>query len=497
MPATKPEPTGAPISLSQLLASMGQEYVAGGTYAAITAVREALPRFAGKLQVDYGEDIYDRMMMDDSIASDMETLKLAILSDGYRILPRHQHPSKGMQDPDAEAKAVRSDSLADWFTEALMAISVEDVSMELLEGLEQGNRAAEVVLKPGGGPTLGHQVVKSIRGKPRENLAYVVSPEHELQGILVRSVTNAGMPAPGVVSEAIGPEQGFLPMAKFLVFTPRTRNGDPRGISILDPAYLLWFVKTQVLPDFFRYLKQFASPSVIGKTPEAANLLPKLNADGDVVMAADGLNPVMVAAETRLYQALLAFMNASVLVVPAGAEVDVLKSEGTGEAFTKAVEMIDRAMSKVILGSTRMVQEAEHGSKADGGVAQDVAGFRVRYYRNRLTAIWTDFARLMVELNFPSPEDRECAPLVAFSAAEQTDWAMELDAVSKAFASGFIHESQLPELDERLNLPERDMAAMALEKAKAAEAKSMAAGDMARVFDPAGGQDPKEKEEED
>ena len=453
------------------------EVVSGGTdaYAGTAGMRRVLPAYISNIDADLGLQIWERMYRDPAAGGAVDTLQDAILDDGIRLQPARTVAGVQRPDPDLEAEAVKAQELMDFVQAALDRLeledqadtSIEDVARDLLDGLWMGFRVAEVVWEIEGGRLLPGR----IKPKPNRNVRFVTDPYGNLVGVVGATVGPEGV-VQAPPSQALGSdiEKALLPPERVLRFTHRTRNNDPRGWSVFDRAYNAWHLKVSALPEYFRYLKQFGTPTIVGKTwPNAVHVL---DASGETK-----------SPEVILFEQLLQFLNASVLTVPHGTEVDLLFSQGTGEAFRLAEEFMDRQIALAIHGSTRLLLEAEHGSRADGGVAQDVVGLRVRRGKKLLGACLTRFVRRMIELNFP-PDVHYLAPSVTLADIERQDQAQMIEACSTAYASGYIHASQLPELHRSQGLPEADYESMDAERQEEADRRRLAAGEFGRFRNP-------------
>lgn len=276
----------------------------------------------------------------------------------------------------------------------------------------------------------------------------------------------------------------MLPRDRFIVFTFEPKDGDPRGQSLLAPAYNPWWLKSQNLPEYFRYLKQFATPMVVGKTPENAGDEPQRDANGVVETNDDG-TPKMLSPQQALFNSLNAFLGAYIMVAPYGSEIDMVTSQGEGEAFRKAVDLFDRQIVLAIHGSTRLALEAEHGSKADSQTGQDVVGLRIATGKDRLGACLTrDLVRPLILMNYGA-DALELAPKVTLATVEQQDKAKMIAAYAQAMAAGLIHESQLQAIHADLGMPPADYAAMARDAEDKAMNARLAAGELGKLTHPA------------
>jgi hypothetical protein len=165
---------------------------------------------------------------------------------------------------------------------AEMDTPLDEVLWDMLSAVALGNRIAEQVyaIQPFGGTLL--LMLIALRVKPRQALAFVVDPFLRVQGLLAQL---PGKPSPvsqgSIVNPALLPN--ILPRGKFAVLSFRPKNGDPRGTSVLRPAYTAWNLKGQAQIEHLKYLVQFASPSLIGTTPQNATRTPVLDSAGNIV----------------------------------------------------------------------------------------------------------------------------------------------------------------------------------------------------------------------
>lgn len=469
---------------------MTEEHIAGGTDSFLSNFKRTLPQYVDDITRDYGQDTYERMLTDPAVDSSFSILKDAVLADDIQLVCAVEAPEdEDGAEPGELADHEESETYRAFVQRALDGAEtpILDVAAEMLDGLAFGHKVAEVVLKPGAGEDSGRLTLRAVKPRPRQNLAFVVDEFYNTLGVAGVMPGEAGAGGP-VIASALGEDLGnlpnFVPIDQLLVFRWRPRNGDPRGASILRSAYNPWYMKTKIYPDYFKYLKQFASPSVIGKTAQNGQFQPVIDDQGNVVM--EGARPKVKDASVALLASLIQFLNSTALVVPHGTEIETLFSQGEGKAFLAAHDFFDRQISMAILKTTRLNQEAEHGSRADSGTAQDVTGTRIQLIRKALQSCLNHLSKLLIRVNFGDDAVR-LAPKFSLAGQEAQDWAKELDSVAKAFGSGFIHESQLPLLDQRLGLPARDMEAIALEKAENAHHAALRAGDLSKVMNPAEG----------
>ena len=468
------------------LKKLQKEFVSGGSVqAAILAIRRALPKYIDDLTKTEGADLYERMMGDPIVESSVDTIRLSVLADGVGIVPAVVPPNGfGEIDPKEAADAVKAEEYRA-FIERCFDGAAGDMASELLDCIVYGFKASEITLKTGIGVDSGKLVLRSVKGKHTNKIAIIVDDLLNVDG-LIGVIHNQVNPLISWGESGFDPDQApnFIPRWKFALAQFRPKNGDPRGTSILRSSYNAWFIKTQVLPDFFKYLKQFATPGIIGKTPVSdSEFTPKTDSEGAVVTDEFG-NPTMITAEMALFNALLTWLNGSVLSVRGGTEIELLKSEGDGKAFLDALDYFDKQIVSGILGTSRATLEGRGGDKGGSAVAQDILGLRVAHLKELISrVIYQDIVRLLIRVNF-GEEAVRLAPFIVLKKVEQQDWAKELDSVSNAYAKGVLHDSQLPDIWSRFGFEPANMEEVKAEKAERAKLQSMAAGDMSTLMNP-------------
>lgn len=465
------------------------ETIVAAHHTLLMAVRAALPIAFDDVSRDFGISKYEEMLTDYEVGSAFDTLKAAVLDDGWRIEPAVEQPiGLAKSDPARVALAERSQAIADFVTKTLDGMETEliDVCADLLDAVVFGSKIAEVIYKDGERDMAGTYVLKAIKAKPNKNVAFVVDEFANVIGI-IGATKDKPVPVSGTLVTAthitIGRE-------KAVVFTNAPKDSDPRGSSVLRKAYNAWLFKTKVIPEWFKYLQRFGSPTAIGEVGEnSPSAVPKIDdATGEFQVDGSGQN-IMVSAEWALREELLKWANGLVMSLPAGYKVNLLEAGGDGKAFTEAITYCDRAISRAILGTAQMTQEAQHESRSSKKVGQDVASLRVSRLRERLgNTLTRDVVRPLVMLNF-GDEGLLLMPRLVFKKTDDNDKAANLKAYAQAYASGLIHDSQLPQIDADLGLAERDMEAMRLEREERNLQSRLLGGHIGTIDNPEDGSD--------
>lgn len=417
-----------------------QEYVsAGGPYWYANSLA-SLPHPIDDVTLDFGDDLYNRMMNDAQIASLINIFKTGIAADGLTFTAAVPE-----EDEDHEA----AQELADWCTWMIdqLTHSIDEVLWDLMDAMPYGNRVAELVYEHGTGPDGSTQVLlKKIAPKPRRMTAFVVDGFNNLVGLLGQIPGQTFyVQTSMIVDPAALPN--FLDRERFAVLTFRSRDGDPRGQSLLRPAYDSWYVKQQIKVEYLKYLAQFASPLLIGFTADTVDQSEEVDEEGNPEPS-----PEVVMAGT-----LATARNSTALAFVAGAKVDVVKSEGNGEAHLLGIDLQNREMAKATTSQTLATEEGKHQTRASSGTHQDVLDVIIRPGKRLVERmIARDIITPLIVMNFGKKALR-LLPTPVLGRTEQHDFAAMATAIAALMTSGYLHASQLPLIDVMQGLPVRDL----------------------------------------
>jgi len=435
---------------SLVAASAIREYLSGGQSLLIASYIRALPRYIDDLSRDFQIDIYEQMLRDPQVRSCLDVLKLSALASGVRLTAAV--PEAGASDYQAgqEILAFCQRNLDGLETPLVTVL------FDMLDCLAFGNRIAEEVYTiPSGGLDAGRLCLKSLKPKPRAAYAFVCDAWNNTLGILGLV---PGVATPVLVNAIVsdpGKIRNLLPRSKFLVLSNRPVDGDPRGTSILRPCYNAWWLKQQTWGEYLKYIAQFAGPSVWATTPENAQPIPELDADGNVVVDVNG-DPVQIEPEAALLAALERFRSGSAGAFPFGTELQAINVGGEGAPFLQAIDLYDRQIAKAITGQTLSTEQGQYQARAAAQVHQDILSMATAFVKTLIEeALRRDILVPLVVMNF-GEEARRLAPGVSLSETEQSDFAGDAAAIASLMTAGYLDPSQLAELDARLGLPARD-----------------------------------------
>jgi hypothetical protein len=390
---------------------------------------------------DFGDDVWERMILDPVVMATISILMSSILEEGIRVSPAINDP----KDPNAELASYISARANKMFNR--LSTRLSETAWDMLRGCYLGNRVAETIWKYVEEDGRLFLDIAAIKARPRRSLAFVVDVYGNLYGFLAvspRKRTNLTTETP-IKRDS----KDILPRDKFWLYSFRAVEGDPRGISILRPAFSSWIDKIQALAERQKHLSRFGSPTLIGKIPKDAKDVPILDA---VTLQPTGrfVNPIQA-----LYQGLLTVHNGTVMATLAETEIQVIQSAGGGEAFQSALGYDDKAIVKTILTQTLATEDAPHQARAAAEIHQGSIDTIVKQSKQSFAGSFRDdVLKVWVRRNW-GEQAADLTPLVSLGVTEAPDLAAMMNAVASLFKAGFFSKSQITALDELLNLTAR------------------------------------------
>jgi len=464
-------------------------------YTFLNAYARSLPRYIDDAERDFGIDIYERMMRDPALASSVNDLRIAALSQGPRFLCRVPTPSPVKSDPEGEARFQQAEEIRGFVEDTMDNLQqpLEDILEEMLDFLTFGHKVAEQVYELRG----GRMVLARLKVKPRTAYNFVVDKFMNLEGLIAASPSSSSTLNSALSTAAVVNPGDILPREKFFILTYQAKGGDPRGGSILRPAYNPWYLKMQVWPMYLKFLSQFGTPSVWATLPENTGNVQLINTDGTPQADAEGNLLEMTAAEAML-QKLIAFANGTALVLEHDSALNIIEPKGNGEAFLSAIDLFDRQMTKAVLIAIRATMESQHGSRADSETAQGTVAEITQGIRRKVEiGFYRDVITPLIRYNFgDEAADGDLCPYMSLSEVARENITETGNMIANLARSEMIHTSQLPGIDSMLGLPERDFEAQRLELADDRQQAQDRAAEMDKLFNPArSGDDLGESEE--
>jgi hypothetical protein len=386
---------------------------------------------------------------DAEIAKCMTVLKTYTLADGVTITPAV---------PEHDPKYAKAKNYADFCTFATRNIEgtrLVDVVEQLLDCLIYGHKVGEITyeLKDLGkknedfGLSSGSKyLVKHIKVKPQKSLAFVVDQFNNVLGFKARPIV-------GFDYAIDSTKTVIIPREKFVVFTFRAKDSDPRGTSILRAVYNAWHLKMTMWPEYLRWLTNCAVPGLVGiaAPPENQEKVYVMNPDGSVAVDGQG-NPILIPATSQLANALEQIRNASVIAVPNGTVVTPIGNQTSSEPFKTAKDVLNQEIEMALLLQTLATTSMAHGSRAASQVALTVLDVLIFYIKQMVAdSIKRDIITQLVTLNFPDV-DVDLIPTISLGDTERRSWSIDGVAASTMYANGLLKDSQLPSMYEQLGI---------------------------------------------
>jgi hypothetical protein len=458
-----------------------KEYVAGGPLSYLQDYYRALPQYIDDITSDFGPDIYERMLKDSQVTSAFESLRMGVLASGVNFPGRVQDEKASDFKQSEEVRQFVERNLNERLNQPF-----RQICYDLLEGMATGHKVAELVYEYADDGTTGQDedkgkiCLKAIKVKPQRVTAFVVDAYFNvvaLIGLLPGQGASAivtqgliGVPSSGSAKDT---PANLLPREKFAVFTFRPQDADPRGTSILRPAYSPWWEKQQYKGAYLAYMAQFASPSLIGYTPEDSVSFPVSDSYANPTPNATTGTQEYLTPEQVMATALASFKNGTYLVLPGGSKVEPLQVNGNGEAFTAAFEFCNSEITKAIQYQTLSTNEGKHQSRAASQTHENVKDMVINFAKEALAdCINWDIIYNLVRYNYGEDVARRFAPKVDFSEGAAQDFAQDANAIAALQTAGYLHISQYQGIDSKLDLPPRDLEAQMQDMADEKQAQA-------------------------
>lgn len=343
--------------------------------------------------------IYRRMMLDPQVRSSFNYLLFAVLGDGPQITAALTETPGVEVSPEEQADVELAEEIAEFCRRQLKRIDrpIVEVAGQLLHAAAYKAMLAEIVEEYcEEGPDAGSRVLKSLPVRSPRSWSFVVNAvTSETVGYLAWT--------------ANGPQVIAAEHCEAFAWEPEA--GDPRGVSLFEAAYSAWNEKVSLIPERFKHLTLFGSPSVHYELPEGIGMQDQLDANGNPDYSRPQISPT-----TQGMQQLSAFRAGGMICTFNGGKINLISGENDGGAFTKAKEDCNREIATAILLSPRSTMEAQHSSKADNEGAQDSTGFLIGRGKTRLAAVFRAILKRLVVANRGQEVADRLMPLVSFSA---------------------------------------------------------------------------------
>jgi hypothetical protein len=426
---------------------------------------QALPPYIDDISQQFGMQVYQQMLVDPVVYSSLGVYRLAIIANGWEIVP-----SLTRSDPDYEIAF----KMCQFVRENIENLETpyDNILEQHLQALAFGSSVNEQIYY------VDHDRLrlKDIRDKPLQNSIFVVDSFYNTVGILTQRFPGQNFPAGSYIPidfSAIGmtkPNEAFdisnvipgmLPRSLFSILTNEIKLNDERGHSALRAAYQAWWLKQQIIAEHLKMLSQFGSPSVVGKTAPNAVAQQFLDSNlNPITDPATGL-PMQRTAEQLLAEVLESLQNGSSIVVPSGSEVNTLETHGEGAAFINSLNFYDRQIAQAITYQSLATQEGMHQARASSETHQDILSLGILRRKQWLaTQQRREVFKRLLMYNFDMTGKKIARYVPKLSLGLGDGFPMSPNSIASLMGTGYFgvvpDPAQMERLDERMGLPRRE-----------------------------------------
>jgi hypothetical protein len=441
-----------------------KDYLSGGYLAGWWSNTGILPVISDSFFAEVGYKVYEDMMHDAKVNKCINVLKTGVVGDGIDLLSPISDTSL-----DYPVSAVIQKFCEYNLTN--LQRPFREIVWEMLDALIYGHKVAEITYEVSKYDNKNFLILKSIKPKPFGSTSFVVDAYFNLLGITSTNVfsskythnlflnkDNFGLENKQPYIKTDGKKFKFLNRDKFFTLTVNSQNNDPRGRSVLRPAFTPWNIKNKVHCEYLRYLNTSASPLLFGTTPENANSnKPDLlvDAEGIPVKGADG-KPVRINNIAALRDALVQARSSGVLAAQGGSHLQSIGGDGAGIAFYKAIEVYDSQIEMCILQQTLATSESRFQSRSASEIHYSTLELLMNSYKLLVAdAITNDILKPLITYNF-GEEYLKYMPKVSMGDTARRDFSLDAAAISALYSSDYLSEDQKRFTDQMLGLPIRD-----------------------------------------
>jgi hypothetical protein len=371
-----------------------------------------------------------------AIGSSLSALCAGTLSGGFVLTPAVRDKAPTEDDADAEeAQRAVEECLHSAFR---LEQPLEVWAWEMLHSaFVEGHKLSETVMEVlGEGPYAGTYGLKALKTKPRWSYRFRVDGAMNVEAIDCYTVRDKW--------ESIDPSH-------FAWLTWDIRDGDPRGRSILDSVFHAFNLLMQLWPEFYQGNIKFGSPSLFITTSVLAKqMVPPRDAQGQEI---PGKKPV--TAEFAAAKMGDRMKGGATVAMPQGSTATVIESQRDGLGMNNAIALLEAQIVKAILLQVRATMESKHGSRADSETGQDVLGTLLRFVRTLTCQPARKVFHSLLAANHGEAYACRFTPHVGLGRIEPQDFVAFATAIGVLYQAGYLTETQLPEMDAFLNIPQR------------------------------------------
>jgi hypothetical protein len=342
----------------------------------------------------------------------------------------------------------------------------------VFDGLSFGNKTAEQIWDTETrGVDVDRWVLIDVKPKPYEALAFVLDPYNNHLGY-IGAKPGMGLFVP--INTIPDPDE-IIPREKFLTFTYRPVDGDPRGNTHLDAAFNGVDMKRRGWPEYLLFMMVCAIPGILATLPDNIGEMTVYEDDGITPKIDPSTGEVIKVSGYQFVLNLLGKMrNNQVGVAPDGSQFTVLNANGNGSVFTSYFSTVRKEITMAVLLQELATKDSQHQTKNSTGQQFRVIDLLVFWVRDTLAEmIRYDCFKPLVRYNFGDEVADELLPLCSYGDTEARNWAT--DATAAAQLAEHLENSQWDFVTAQLGIPAPTDSEIAFRKIARALLGTMAA----------------------
>lgn len=412
---------------------LSRPYIAANINAYL-AMLQSLPHAFDDLTKQFGVDIYDQMLTDSEVAASLDVIVYASVP-SQPIIDAALTPN----DPEYNTSVVVADFITDMVNN--FSMSLQDILRIMVrQALAYGTAIGELIYET----TDDAWLISDIRITDLLQYTLIIDGFNQIHGVAPVNLFNR-FPVGAIMPITDGQTlDNVIPRSKVLMMAWQPAKGDPRGHSLLRPAYAAWWAKQQILNEMVTWFARFAQPSIWGTTAEGAQDICITNPDG---------SQTITRPTDQLLDALMQFRNASAIALPYGSAVNTISVGESGQIFLLGLDWADNSIRRAILKQHLATGEGQHQARAAAEVHQDILGLMILTVRNWIAdQVRRDVFRPIVLANFGEDAERFIPRLDLGDGDGFPISAME---AAQLAAVGWFTDDQMAVMDKRLGLPVR------------------------------------------
>lgn len=436
-----------------------RSYLTGGWYLSAETLN-TLTYQSDEMTKRFGDEILNKMLRDPEIKKCVTVLKINVLGDGVSFYPAVSKPSrppeqKPNETPEEKKERIKlqkeqvkyekAKEYSDFLNRSLTKLEkpIRDTLFSMLDSMVEGNKVAEKTYGTSYDSVLKKDVliVQSIRVKPRSSVSFVVDHQLKIKGI--KGITYEGKKRKFVI----------LPREKFCILTFAGKDEDPRGVSKLESVYNAWYLKSQLFPEYLRWLMQCAIPGLVGTLPAEDTRKYIIDPVSKEVRTDANGTPLYRDESLLMLETLVQMRNSSAIVIPHGATVTPINNSTSGDPFKGMRDVLNEEIEMGLLLQTLATSDSRHNTRAASTVQMTVLEGYIWFIKNMvMDMLLNDYVKDMMRFNF-TDFDEELMPKVSMGDVERRTWKEDLAAAVQAGYS--LDSSQFVGLDSTFQMPER------------------------------------------